>query len=154
MKIQGQYTLPVPQDRVWQALLDPEVLARTLPGCESLEAIGPDEYRMKMKLAVQSVQGLFEGKVRLKDQQPPTGYELEVDGRGKIGFVNGSGRFTLEPAAGEGGEASATTVHYQGDVKVGGVIAAVGQRLLDMTSKMMIKRFFASLSDHLTRNPT
>ena len=147
MKIQGQYTLPAPQQQVWQALLDPGVLARTLPGCESLEAIGPDEYRMKMKLAISSVQGLFEGKVRLEDQRPPTGYRLHVEGRGKVGFVNGGGAFRLEPAA-YGDEE--TLVHYEGDVKVGGLIAAVGQRLLDMTSKMMIKRFFAALSKELS----
>lgn len=147
MKIQGQYTLPAPQDRVWKALLDPEVLASTLPGCEALEPLGPDEYAMKMKLAISSVQGLFDGKVKLVDQHPPTSYRLQVEGRGKLGFVNGSGDFTLEPA--DGGQ---TLVHYQGDMKVGGVIAGVGQRLMDMTSKMMIKRFFSALSRELEEN--
>ena len=146
MKLQGQYTLPAPQEKVWSALLNPDVLARTLPGCESLEPIGPDEYRMKMKLAISSVQGLFEGKVRLEDQQPPSGYRLQVEGRGKVGFVNGGGTFRLEPNADNAGE---TVVNYEGDVKVGGLIAAVGQRLLDMTSKMMIKRFFTALSAEL-----
>lgn len=146
MKIQGQYTLPGSQERVWKALQDPQVLASTLPGCESLDPIGPDEYRMKMKLAISSIQGLFDGKVKLVDQQPPTGYRLQVEGRGKIGFVNGSGEFTLEP-----GEGEQTVVRYQGDVKVGGMIAGVGQRLMDMSSKMMIKRFFSSLSRELEK---
>ena len=147
MKLQGQYTLPAPQEKVWSALLDPDVLARTLPGCESLEPVGPDEYRMKMKLAISSVQGLFEGKVRLDDQQPPSGYRINVEGRGKVGFVNGSGEFRLGPAPENGNE---TVVRYEGEVKVGGLIAAVGQRLLDMTSKMMIKRFFTALSSELS----
>ena len=147
MKIRGQHTLPAPQESVWNALLDPGVLARTLPGCESLEPTGPDEYRMKMKLAISSVQGFFEGKVRLEDQEPPNGYRLLVEGRGKVGFVNGGGAFRLEP---NGDNADETVVHYEGDVKVGGLIAAVGQRLLDMTSKMMIKRFFTALSAELS----
>jgi carbon monoxide dehydrogenase subunit G len=140
MKVAGQYEVPAPQQKVWEALQDPETLAKTLPGCEGLEPIGPDEYKMKMKLAMASVQGLFDGKVRLKDPEPPTKYKLEVEGQGKVGFVKGGGEFRLEPT--DGG----TMVHYSGDLHVGGMIAGVGQRLMDMTSKMMIKRFFSSLS--------
>jgi len=138
MKVQGQQTVAAPRDRVWQALLDPQVLAKTLPGCEALEPVGPDEYKMKMKLAVASVQGLFDSKVKLENQKPPESYTLAVEGRGKIGFVNGDGAFRLEP------DGESTVIHYSGDVKVGGLIAGVGQRLLDMTSKMMIKRFFSA----------
>jgi len=121
-------------------LLDPEVLARTLPGCESLESLGDNQYKMRMKLALASVQRLFDGKVSLEDQQPPSSYRLRVSGTGKIGFVNGSGQLKLEPCGD-----SETVVSYEGEVKVGGMIAAVGQRLLDMTSKMMTKRFFLAL---------
>ena len=145
MKIKGQYTLPAAQEKVWDALLDPEVLARTLPGCESLESLGDNQYKMRMKLALASVQGLFDGKVSLEDQQPPSSYRLRVSGSGKIGFVNGSGQLKLEP----GGD-SETIVSYEGDVKAGGMIAAVGQRLLDMTSKMMTKRFFSALASEFT----
>jgi carbon monoxide dehydrogenase subunit G len=141
VKIKGQYTLPAAQEKVWDALLDPEVLARTLPGCESLESLGDDQYKMRMKLALASVQGLFDGKVSLEDQQPPSSYRLRVSGTGKIGFVNGSGQLKLEPSGD-----SETVVSYEGEVKVGGMIAAVGQRLLDMTSKMMTKRFFLALA--------
>lgn len=143
MKIQGEQKLSATRQKVWDALLDPEVLAATLPGCEALEPVGPDEYKMKMKLAMASVQGLFDGSVKLTDQNPPESYSLEVKGSGKIGFVNGAGRFDLA----EDGEA--TLVRYSGDVKVGGMIAAVGQRLMDMTAKMMIGRFFSSLAEVL-----
>ncbi len=144
MRVQGQSTVPAPRQKVWEALLDPQVLAQTLPGCESLEPISENRYRMRMKLAVSSVQGLFDTTVELKDPQPPTTYRLEIDGKGKIGFVRGGGSFQLEPD----GE-MATLVHYEGEVKIGGMIAGVGQRLLDMSSKMLIKRFFASLSQIL-----
>lgn len=147
MRVQGQSSVPAPQQRVWEALLDPAVLARTLPGCESLEPIGENQYRMRMKLAVSSVQGLFDATVHLKDRQPPNTYRLELDGKGKIGYVKGGGTFTLEPQGD-----SATIVHYEGDVRVGGMIAGVGQRLMDMSSKMLIKRFFSSLTEIL-RSP-
>lgn len=145
MTLKGTYTLPARRQKVWDALLDPDVLARTLPGCKSLEAIGPDEYRMNMALSISSLKGVFEGKVRIEDQQPPESYRLTVQGRGKIGFVNGGGTFRLREA-----EGSVTEIEYQGDVKAGGTIASVGQRLMNMTSKMMIKRFFTALEKELT----
>jgi hypothetical protein len=148
MRVQGQQTLPAPQQRVWEALLDPHILAQTLPGCESLDPIGENQYRMTMKLAISGVQGLFDTTIHLKDTAAPTSYRLEIDGKGKIGFVKGGGAFRLEPD----GE-SATVVHYEGHVRIGGMIAGVGQRLLDMTSKMLIKRFFASLSQVLATPP-
>jgi carbon monoxide dehydrogenase subunit G len=147
VKVKGQYSVDVPQQQVYEALLDPEILARTLPGCESLEPIADNQYRMKMKLAVAGVQGLFEGKVSLEDQRPPESYRLRVGGQGKIGFVNGNGRLTLRSS-----DPSTTVIEYEGDVKVGGLIAGVGQRLMDMTTKMMIKRFFTSLSRVLAEN--
>jgi len=118
---------------------DPEILARAIPGCESLEKIGEDEYKMKMKMALASISGSFEGKVRITDQTPPTSFRLIVEGAGKIGFVKGDGLLNLSPA--DGG----TEVTYEGDAQVGGTMAAVGQRLIDGTSKMMIKKFFEKL---------
>lgn len=119
---------------------DPEVLARAIPGCEGLEKIGPDEYRMKMKMALASLSGAFEGKVRITEQNPPSSFRLVVEGSGKIGFLKGDGLLKLTPA-GEG-----TEVSYEGDAQVGGTMAAVGQRLIDGTSKMMIRKFFEKLA--------
>ena len=140
MKIAGSTHLPVPRDRAFAMMQDPEVLARAMPGCESLERIGPDEYRMKMKMAMASLSGAFDGKVRITNQLPPSSFKLIVEGTGKIGFMKGEGTLNLSEA--EGG----TDVAYEGDVQVGGTIAAVGQRLIDATAKMMIKRFFEKLS--------
>jgi uncharacterized protein len=140
MKISGSSTLAVPPDRAYQMMQDPEVLARAMPGCESLEKIGQDEYRMKMKMAMASISGAFDGKVRITDQQPPTTFKLIVEGAGKIGFMKGEGLLKLT-SSGDG-----TEVLYEGDVQVGGTIAAVGQRLIDATARMMIKRFFDKLA--------
>src|SRR5258708_7926931 len=139
MKISGTYTLPLPRERTFALMQDPEVLARAIPGCEGLERIGPDEYRMKMKMALASLSGAFDGKVRITDQTPPSSFRLAVEGAGKIGFMKGDGLLKLSAA--EGG----TEVSYEGDVQVGGTMAAVGQRLIDGAAKMMIKRFFDKL---------
>lgn len=144
MKISGSYPLPLPRERAYQIMQDPEILARAIPGCESLEKIGLDEYRMKMKMALASLSGAFEGKVRITDQAPPESFRLVVEGSGKIGFVKGDGLLKLSPV--EGG----TEVSYEGEAQVGGTLAAVGQRLIDGTAKMMIKKFFEKLAAEAT----
>jgi carbon monoxide dehydrogenase subunit G len=141
VKISGTYTLPLSQERAYAAMQDPEVLARAIPGCESLEKVGPDEYRMKMKMALASLSGAFEGKVRITEQTPPNSFRLVVEGTGRIGFVKGDGLLKLSAA-----EAGGTEIAYEGDAQVGGTIAAVGQRLIDGTAKTMIKKFFDKLA--------
>ena len=140
MKVAGSYILPVGQERAYALLLDPAVLARCMPGCESLDKTGENEYAMRMKMLLGSMSGLFDGKVTIADVNPPSSYRLTVEGKGKIGFMKGEGLLTLTPADDK------TAVQYDGDVQVGGTIAAVGQRLIDTTAKMLIKRFFETLS--------
>lgn len=111
-----------------------------MPGCESLEETAPDEYRMKMKMALASLSGAFDGQVRIVDRNPPTGFKLIVEGKGKLGFMKGEGLLTFSPSD------AGTDVAYEGDVQIGGTMAAVGQRLIDATAKMMIKKFFEKLA--------
>jgi carbon monoxide dehydrogenase subunit G len=140
LKISGAATLPFPPEQAYRMMQDPEVLARAIPGCEGLEKAGEDEYRMKMKMVLASLSGAFEGKVRIFDQMPPCSFRLAVEGSGKIGFLKGEGLLSLKPAGEQ------TEVGYDGEAQVGGTIAAVGQRLIDSTAKMMIRRFFEKLS--------
>jgi hypothetical protein len=139
LKIAGAHHLPFPPEQSYSMLQDPDLLARAIPGCESLERIGESEFRMKMKMVMAAVSGNFEGKVRIADQAPPSGFRLIVEGTGKIGFVKGEGALKICP------HQDGTEVVYDGDVQVGGTIAAVGQRLIDVTSKAMIKKFFEKL---------
>ena len=141
MKISGSYTVPVPRERAYQLLQDPAILAKCMPGTDHLEKVGDDQYAMKMKMAIASIGGLFAGKVRLADQKPPENFKLIVEGDGKIGFVKGEGLLSLVP------QGEATEVHYEGDVQVGGTIAGVGQRLLDSSAKLIIKKFFEKFAE-------
>ncbi len=140
MKISGSSTLALPPEEAYRRLQDPEFLAKAIPGCEGLEKIGEDAYRMKMKLAMASLSGAFEGTVKIADQTPPSSFRLIVEGSGKIGFMKGDGLLKLSA------KDAATEVAYEGDVQVGGTMAAVGQRLIDGAAKMMIKRFFEKLA--------
>ena len=141
MKISGTHKLSLTPEQAYQRMQDPEILARCMPGCESLDKIGEDEYQMKMKMALASVSGAFDGKVRISDQTPPESFRLIVEGSGKLGFMKGDG--LLKFSAVEDG----TEVAYEGDVQVGGTIAAVGQRMIDGTAKLMIKRFFEKFAE-------
>lgn len=134
----------MPRSIVWEAILDPEVLSRTLPGCEDMAPVGDNQFRGKLKMKVGPVQGLFEGGVELLDLDPPNGYNLKMDGKGAPGFVNGTGSLRLEDAD-DGG----TLLHYDIDARVGGRIAAVGQRLLDSSAKVLTRQGLQGLEAQL-----
>jgi carbon monoxide dehydrogenase subunit G len=85
MKLEGGYDVPAPRQKVYEAFLDPKQLKKAIPGCEKLEAIGPDEYKATMKVGVGGVKGTFEGKVRLSDKKPPESYKMAVEGSGVPG---------------------------------------------------------------------
>ena len=140
MKLAGTHTVPIDRERAYELLQDPGVLARAMPGCDHLALLAPDEYEMRMKMIISSIQGLFSGKVRIAERNPPEGFRLIVEGTGKVGFMKGDGVLRLSSVY------SSTEVHYEGDVHVGGVIASVGQRLLDTTSRYLIRKFFEKLT--------
>ena len=144
MKIKGSHTLAVPRGVVWEAILDPEVLSRTLPGCEDMAPVGDNRFRGKLKMKVGPVQGVFEGGVELVDLDPPNGYSLKMDGKGAPGFVNGRGSLRLEDS-----EDGGTLLHYEIDAQVGGRIAAVGQRLLDSSAKVLTRQGLQGLEQQL-----
>lgn len=147
MKIEGAADIPAPRDKVWAAFLDPSILAQALPGCEKLEAIGPNEYKATMKIGVAAIKGTFEGKVKLSDLEPPNRYRMAVEGSGGPGFVRGAAGMQLSDV--DGG----TRVSYDADVQVGGLIASVGQRMLGGVTKMMLDQFFTRMTELLTSKP-
>ena len=145
MKVSGASRVAMPREQAYAALQDPVVLARCMPGCEGLDKIAENEYAMRMKMVLAAVSGRFEGKVRISEAIAPEQFHLHVDGAGKIGFMKGDGLLKLTEADG------ATDVSYEGEVSVGGTIASVGQRLIDSTAKMLIKRFFDKLGGEASR---
>jgi len=141
LKLAGSYVVPAGQERAYQLLQDPVVLAKCMPGTDHLDKVAEDEYEMKMKMMIASMGGIFAGKIRIADQKPPESFRLIVDGTGKIGFIKGEGLLELVS------QDEKTEVKYEGDVQVGGTIAGVGQRLLDTTAKMIIKKFFEKFAE-------
>ncbi len=139
MKIDGSYIFNAPRERVWQVLLDPKVLAQCVPGCETLNEVGPDKYEAIMKVGVASVKGTYKGKVSIKDKQAPSHYVLSGEGSGGPGFMQGDVAVDLEEKNGQ------TLLKYSTEAKVGGLIASIGQRMLNGVAKMMLDQFFKKM---------
>jgi carbon monoxide dehydrogenase subunit G len=139
MRLDGTHLFAAPRDVVWDALMDPTVLAGALPGGEQLERVGENQYRAVMNVKVGPVQGRFEGKILLEDIVDQERYTMKVDGQGAPGFVAGEGLLELQEA--DGG----TVLRYSGDVTVGGRIAGVGQRVVESTAKSMTRQGLLAL---------
>lgn len=139
MKIEGTHELRAARQRVFEALINPEVLQRCIPGCESLEQTGDTAFATKLRAGVGSIKGSFTGTVKLEDLRPPVHYRIVVEGKGQQGFVKGSGDLDLAETDG------ATAITYSGDVQVGGTIAGVGQRMIQGAAKMMAAQFFTAI---------
>jgi uncharacterized protein len=143
VKVSGTHLLNAPRDHVWQCLNDPAFLKECLPGCESMEATGPDQYRVTLTVGIAAVKGKYAGSVTLSEKEPPQRFKMQVEGKGTGGFVQGTGLLELSE------DPQGTKVAYQGDVQVGGPIASVGQRLLDGAAKMMVGQFFTAVNTQL-----
>jgi carbon monoxide dehydrogenase subunit G len=143
MKIDATYELQAPRERVYAALVEPEILRRAIPGCESLEKIRENTYSAVLKAGIGSIKGTFKGEVRLEDMRPPEHYRIVVEGKGAVGFAKGSADFDLEEK--DGG----TLIRYSGEMQTGGTIAAVGQRMIQGAAKMMAAKFFAALESEV-----
>lgn len=139
MKVEGSYTIKTSRERLWSLMIDPAVLSRCVPGCQSLEEQEDGSYKMVMKAGVGSIKGLFNGLIRLAEMREPEHYKMIVEGKGAPGFVKGEGALDLT----EQGEE--TVVNYAGDVSVGGTLASVGQRMVLSAAKMMAGQFFAAI---------
>ncbi len=140
MKIAIASVIQAPRERVFAALVDPAILQRCLPGCESLTLTGPDTYEATLKIGVAGLKGTYTGKAAIRDQQPPDSLTLGFEGKGGPGFVHGSAAIVLSP------DGDATRITCEADVQVGGLIAAVGSRLVEAASKKLADDFFRSLS--------
>ncbi len=145
MKVSGSAVLNAPRERVWQALNDPAVLVRTIPGCQRLEAIGDDAYAMTLTAGVASIKGVYSGEVRITDQAPPDTFVLKAKGSGTPGTVSASVLVSLAASPD-----ATTTLTYDADAVVGGMIGGVGQRMLTGVAKKTAGEFFSGVDDVLT----
>ena len=140
MKLEGTYTFEAPREAVWQALMDPEVLGKAMPGGDKLEKVGENQYEAALNVRVGPVQGKFDGQIEITDIDELNSYHMKVSGQGPSGFLNGEGDVALSDVD-EG-----TLMSYTGEAQVGGKIAGVGQRLIDSSAKSITRQGLESLN--------
>lgn len=136
--------MPVARQTVWDALNDLEVLRMSIPGCESISAVGENDYEVAMQAAVGPVKAKFKGRMKIENIEAPHGYTLQFEGSGgAAGFARGTARVQLEaPAEDE------TVLRYSSSANVGGKLAQIGSRLIDSASRMMAEKFFTAFVAH------
>ena len=144
MKVKGNYTINAPIDKVWDFLMDPDSVAKVMPGCKELKETEPDTYAGTMSIGVAAVKGEYSGTVRLVDKVQPTSYRMLMDGNGKRGFVKGEAIVNLEDQGG------ATLLTYEADTQVGGLIANVGQRMMSGAAKLIINQSLKKLQEEIS----
>ena len=139
MELSSSYTFTAPPDQVWALLMNPDLLASCIPGCERFERAGEDHYTLAITVGLAAITGKYSGSIAVADKVEPTSYRLIVEGHGRAGFVNGSSAIALRP------EGESTVVEVTASVHVGGAIARVGQRLVGAAAKLMMDQLFACL---------
>ena len=148
MNITGTTTLTADRATVWRALNDPAVLVATIPGCRRLEAVGDGTYRMTVSAGVGSVQGVYDGEVRLSDHEEPSSFRMHAQGSGAPGTIGADVSVRLEDHPEHG-----TVLSYDAEAIVGGMIGGVGQRMLTGASKKMADEFFRNVDALLLAGP-
>jgi len=143
VKIASHYLLDAPPERVYAALTDPAILARAIPGCEELTPDGEDRYRARVKIGLAGLKGVYAGTAELRDRNPPDSFTLVVDGKGAPGFVRISAKIACTAAD------TGTRVDCDADVQVGGLIAAIGSRLVEAAARQQMDLFFRRLAQEL-----
>ena len=149
LEVKGEQVFALARPELWSLLIDPQVLQKAIPGCNAVERIAADRYRMGLKLQVANVSGEYIGEVEIRERDEPRHYLLLVGGEGSIGFMKGQAAFDLDERA-EGG----TLLRYAGSAEVGGVAAGVGQRVLAGVAKFLVGRFFKALEQHIRETGT
>ena len=144
MKLSGSYQINLPKEKVWEALNDPEILKQAIPGCEEFTKNSDTEFTAKATNKIGPFNASFTGDVELKDLNPPNSYKISGSGNSPVGFASGEANVKLED------ENGGTKLIYEVEANVGGKIAQVGARLIDMTAKKMADIFFGKFSELIT----
>jgi len=148
MDITGEYLVPAPQQRVWEALNDPQVLKASIAGCQALEKVSDTEFNAIVTTKVGPVSATFRGNVNLSELDAPNGYTLTGRGQGgAAGFAKMSSRVKLLP------QGEQTLLRYTAQAEIGGKLASVGSRLVQAVAKKNADDFFAAFTRQLGGAP-
>lgn len=149
MIVEGTYALPGSPEAIWDLLMDPEVLAKAMPGTRRLDRVAPNRYEGTMGVGIGPIAAAeFDLVIEVTDIQRPLSYTMQIDSKGRFGFSRGTARVELTP------DGAGSSMRYRADLQVGGKIAGLGQRLLDSVSKMLLRQGLEALHKELTARLT
>jgi carbon monoxide dehydrogenase subunit G len=143
MKLAATYSINAPRDKVYAAITDPDVLQKVIDGCEKMVKTTEDTYDAHLKIGIAGLKVSYVGKVQLKDKNPPESYTLLIEGKGGPGFVKGTARIHLTDKGAQ------TELRCEADAQVGGLIAAIGSRLIEAVAKKMMDDFFKKFAGEM-----
>ena len=141
MKLSGSYQINLSKEKVWEALNDPEILKKAIPGCEEFKKNSDTEFTATATNKIGPFNASFTGDIELTDLNPPNSYKITGSGNSPVGFASGEATVKLED------HEKGTNLIYEVEANVGGKIAQVGSRLIDMTAKKMADIFFGKFSE-------
>ena len=148
MKLTGSYKINLEKQKVWDALNDPEILKQAIPGCEEFIKNTETEFTAKATNKIGPFNASFTGDIELTDLNPPNSYKIIGSGNSPVGFASGEATVKLE------NHENGTNLVYEVEANVGGKIAQVGSRLIDMTAKKMADIFFGKFSELISPKKT
>jgi carbon monoxide dehydrogenase subunit G len=145
LKIGGTYKIAAPRQKVWDALADPAVLKKVIPGADRFEETSPGNFEVEISIGIGIIRGRFLGTIELTDLNPPSSQRLVMNGEGTGGWIKGSGTLMLRDVE------DRTEIDVDGEALTGGVLARVGQRMIGNASRTLMGQFFKNLNRELTR---
>ena len=146
VKLSGSEAIEVMPEQLWDAIIDPQVLKKCIPGCEDVKEISEGKYSMKLNLKVGAVGGSFEGKINLSDLEPPNKCLLNVSGAGSLGTGSGTAKINIFS-----NNSVNSNIEYDAEGEVGGLVAGVGQRIVYGVARHLIKKFFSEIKSHFLK---
>ena len=141
MKLTGSYQINLEKQKVWEALNNPEILKKAIPGCEEFVRDSENEFTATATNKIGPFNASFTGSIELKDIDAPNSYKIVGSGNSPVGFASGEANVRLEE------KNNVTELTYSVEANVGGKIAQIGSRLIDMTAKKMADIFFGKFRE-------
>lgn len=147
MHLEGTHSLNASPQEIWNLLMDPETLARITPAISRLEPLGDDKYKAIAEVKLGPVKGSFEGQMAVVDKKEPEHFTLLIEQKSRMGNANAEGKIQLTPSGD-----NQTEVNFNGDAKLSGTLARMGQRVIGGVANSMVKQFFSNLESELKTN--
>ena len=146
MQLTGKHIVNAAPSKVWDMLMDTDTLARIVPGISRLEKTGENTYKSILDIKLGPVSGSFNGNLQMDEITAPDGFTLKVQQNSKIGNANAAIKIGLLNV-----DVKKTEVSFDGDVKLSGLLASMGQRVIGSVANTLSKQFFSNLEKELEK---